>query len=103
MKWLAIFVLALSCSAEDQQFIIGGVVVDAGSRNPLARVRVVISSTSRRTVEVSGNVTTGDGKFRFSVPQGKYTLRAERNGLPAQTFGVDDSRTSPGISIITGA
>ncbi len=48
-------------------------------------------------------VTGSDGKFSFTVPQGKYTLSGVRSGALPQAFGRSGPMSSFGSAIITGA
>ena len=65
---------------------IAGVVVDSITSQPLADVKVTISSADNR--EIVQHFTTGsDGRFLFgSVPVGKYTLMGTARGYRAQGF-----------------
>jgi hypothetical protein len=72
--------LFLVSPAGAQSFTIGGVVVQAASKQPLRRIRVNIAPVEHR--EHSLSVVTGSaGEFSFSgLPKGKYALQVESHG-----------------------
>ena len=107
MKCAAILLLATACAVADEKppevFTIGGVVVDATTKKPARRVRVVLAPSDHVASEVGASIATDNGRFQFNVPAGKYQLRAERNGMPSQTFGAQPSNSGFGIAVIAGA
>src|SRR5205814_10267610 len=65
---------------------ISGVVVDAISSAPLARVQIAIAPVTKRN-EFRTLVTGEEGRFLFdNVEPGKYTLTAERRGYLTEAF-----------------
>jgi hypothetical protein len=73
-------------SPGESTFRIFGVVVDLRSNQPVAGVRVMISSVSERN-SVRSVKTTSNGSFLFDrLPRGKYSLGAESNGYPTQGY-----------------
>lgn len=105
MKLGVLLVLtALSCLGQSnaELFPVGGTVVDGVSGRPLGRVRVVLSPSAAPRRELRAEITGADGRFRFEVPQGKYSMRAERPGLPPQPFGTSTMYFGFGIAIVTG-
>lgn len=67
-----IILVLLSCVAEAQSHtgLIHGVVIDASTRRPLAGATIQVVGR-----EGMGTTADGDGRFRFSVPVGEYSLR----------------------------
>lgn len=63
-----------------------GVVVDARSREPLPFVSVMLYKDTARALVVS---TDFDGRYRFSVPAGHYTLVAKSVGYAEYRREVD--------------
>src|SRR5262245_37386280 len=63
---------------------IAGRVVAADSGNPVARARVVASSTDQGR----GTLTNADGTFEFTeLPDGRYTVTASKSGFLSLAFG----------------
>ncbi len=80
---------------------ISGTVLDGLARCPVGRARVAIVQAERgRQVTL---MTGTDGRFNFeSLPAGKWSLTANRNGfLPAQ-YGQRPVPNSPGSAVFTG-
>ncbi len=71
-----------------QQPVVAGVVVDAGSLRPLVRVRVVLEETNQESV------TDGAGRFRFdNLPSGELTLSVSMLGFRTETRRVTAGQT----------
>jgi len=67
-------------------YVVGGVVVDSGSHEPLANMRVSLALTTTRDQKLE-QTTKQDGRFLFSVNlAAKYTLQVTKPGYPPQTF-----------------
>lgn len=98
---ILLLLLALPFIHAEDQFRIAGKVVDSVSNQPMRHVRVRLApyghADSERFV-----VTANDGRFEFQVGQGRFTLRAERNGVAAQTYNAHPEKRGFGTSIITG-
>ncbi len=89
--------IAFSFAAAAQTFPVAGVVMDGVRGLPLERARVVLASAhlARRAI------TTADGKFSFEMPEGKYTLLAERNGW-GTVYGLPAPSVGFGSAVIVG-
>ncbi|MBV8820935.1 MAG: carboxypeptidase regulatory-like domain-containing protein [Acidobacteriaceae bacterium] len=68
-------------------FPVAGTVVDAVTDQPLRFVRVFVLKSDSTSRELATFSTGEDGRFRFQLPAGKYSLRADRRGWRTQTFG----------------
>ncbi|MGC4055895.1 MAG: carboxypeptidase regulatory-like domain-containing protein [Paludibaculum sp.] len=104
MKRIVLLLLATACMGQDRpsSYTIAGRVTDSVSGRPLTRIRVVLAPSERPTSEVSSAFTAEDGNFRFEVRKGSYHLRAERNGLPGQSYGAESLFSGFGIAVIAG-
>jgi Carboxypeptidase regulatory-like domain len=81
-----------------QTFNISGIVVADQTGSPIARTRMTLSGGRNREWSM---VTGGDGKFSFDVPQGKYSLIAERRGW-LQGFGAVDPSSPFSSAVVNG-
>ncbi len=97
---IAVLFAALTVAAAAQTFPIAGVVVDALSRSPMNRVRILLTP-SARPGEQRAIVTAADGKFYFDVPKGKFGIIAEYRGF-RQPFGQSGPAIGFGVAIFTG-
>ncbi|MEQ1885888.1 MAG: carboxypeptidase-like regulatory domain-containing protein [Bryobacteraceae bacterium] len=79
-------------------YVISGTVVNRIDGKPLEGVRVSLGAATSETL------TTGrDGKFRFEgLKQGKYGLRAERNGFGRQSYRQRSLYANLSTGIVTG-
>jgi hypothetical protein len=69
-----------------EKWKISGVVVDAATNTPLARVQVTITPAGKQNASRSMAVE-GDGRFLFdNLDPGKYSLTAERKGYLREGF-----------------
>jgi hypothetical protein len=84
-----VMLLALVSGAPGQTraaFTLAGVVVRAGTNQPLNHVLVTIAYVPRREWHLS-YITDTDGRFVFqNLPAGKWDLNAEKNGYRAQPY-----------------
>jgi Carboxypeptidase regulatory-like domain len=88
---LALLAVALGASAQTSAaFTLAGVVVRAGTNQPLNHVLVTIAYEGRRDWHLS-YITDTDGRFAFpNLPAGKWHLSAEKNGYRAQPYQGDE-------------
>ena len=94
--------LTASClAAIAQNFPVAGVVVNAQTGSPMRRVRIELKSSEAQSPPLS-TVTGDEGRFSFSVLQGKYSLIAEHGGVRLPFGFVVSSGRTPGVSIVTG-
>src|ERR1035438_4011836 len=89
---------AFTLAAAAQTFTIAGIVTDGLRGAPLNRTQVAILGGRAGKLAVT---TGADGRFSFSVPQGKYNLLAEYNGWRLQ-FGNPEPSVGFGSAIIAG-
>ncbi len=98
MKTPVAFLAALLASAAGAQtFRVAGTVVDSENGGPLGRTRVVLTGGPAPEQSV---ITTGNGRFSFDVPKGKYSLLAAH-----RDYGESYQQTRSGnsdSSIVTG-
>jgi len=80
-------------------FRIAGTVVDAISAHPLARAQVSVTNTKNPN-DRQVMVTADDGRFRFQVNAGKYSLQGAKRGFI--TFAYDQHENF-WTAIVTGA
>src|SRR5882724_5079383 len=98
------FASAAQTSNQDQRailhdnFRIAGTVTSA-STHPLARARVVIVNT-RNPQELQSLVTGEDGRFKFVVGAGKYSLQAAKRGFITGSYNQHEQFST---AIVTGA
>jgi hypothetical protein len=77
---------AQNLTAQDAGYSCSGVVVRAGTRQPLNHVLVTISSTTEKAQEAMF-LTSTDGRFAFAgLGAGKYRLSARKEGYAQQFF-----------------
>lgn len=85
--------LALSAGAPGQAptgFVLSGVVVRAGTNQPLNHVLVTIAYAQRREWHLS-YITDTDGRFVFqNLRAGKWDLSAEKSGTQAEGYQGDE-------------
>ncbi len=86
-------------SPQEGMFEVSGQVVALDTGQPLDRIDVSIADTAVGDRQWHA-VTQANGQFRFLVPQGKYRLSGERNGIPRQVFG--QGAYGFGSSVIVG-
>lgn len=86
-------------TAPSTEFTVSGAVVSDGGGEPLARMRVSLITAQPGSQLQRETVTGEDGRFRFSVPEGRYSLTASRNGIPRQIYG---GLAGFGSAVITG-
>ena len=99
MKLLvAIPAVTVVFAAAAQTYRVSGTVVDSESGAPLNRTRVALTGGPAGELSV---ITTGNGRFSFDMPKGKYTLLAARRdwGLSYGQLGPASGSES---AIITG-
>ena len=78
--------------------LIGGVVRNAWTRQPLRRVAVTLTTTGERPLEAL-TYTDSNGAFAFSgVPQGAYYLSATLTGYERAVYGAR-SKNSPALPV----
>lgn len=84
---VAIFGLAACAPGQTAAgFTLAGIVVKAGTNQPLNHVLVTIRYTQRRDLHLS-YITDTDGRFVFqNLPLGKWDLSAEKNGYPMEPY-----------------
>jgi len=97
MKTLMLGIVA-AVAAAAQTCPVAGVVIDAVRNTPVERARVILSEEGGARQALT---TAADGKFAFSVPEGKYTLYAERNGWRIM-FGNPGPLAGFGSAVIAG-
>jgi len=100
--------MAIAASAVAQQppaappsgdFVIGGILVDSVTGQPIARARVAIELVARGN-SLATVTTAEDGVFSFAkLAAGKYTLSAQARGYLQQAFNQHDEFAS---SIVVG-
>jgi hypothetical protein len=80
---------------------LAGIVVHAGTREPLARARV--TATSPTLAEPRVSITAGDGRFEFrTLPAGVYSLAVTRTGFAPQPFGARAGSAPAAVRLETG-
>ncbi len=80
-------------------FRIAGTVVNATTTQPIARAQVSVTNT-KNPKDSQSIVTSDDGRFRFQVNAGKYSLRAARQGFITSAY---DQHENFWTGIVTGA
>lgn len=93
-----IFFATVGPTASAQTFNISGAIVAEQTGNPIPRMRMTLSGGRGREWTV---VTASDGKFSFDVPQGKFSLIAERQGW-LQGFGAVAPSSPFSSAVVTG-
>jgi hypothetical protein len=89
--------ILLTFAAAAQTFPVAGIVTDGVRGLPVERARVTLASAHL----VRRASTAADGKFSFDVPEGKYTLLAERNGW-GTVYGTPAPSVGFGSAVIVG-
>lgn len=98
---LAVLSLAAACAAQ-AQFRVAGAVVDSVSGQALQRARMTLVWTERAD-RAQTVVSDAAGRFAFDpVPQGKYSLIADRQDYLRQTFGQKSLASGLATAVITG-
>lgn len=86
--------------ANQTDFQISGVLVDANTGQPIQRARVAIAPVTQRD-NFTTVITHEDGRFLFpNLAPGKYTLTAQARGYLLQSFNQHDQYSS---SIVVGS
>jgi len=98
MKTLVAEIL-LVVSAAAQTFPVAGVAIDGARNAPLERARVILADEGGGRQSM---VTGSGGRFAFAVPEGTYTLSAERNEWRV-VYGHPDPSEGFGSAVIAGA
>ncbi len=95
--WWALFF----AQADDKTvWPVAGRAVDARTGAPQARVHVSLSPLDRGPGQAQTLITAQDGRFRFLVPPGKYSLRAARVSGGTQVYGARSRSDGYGIGLI---
>lgn len=66
-------------------FQIAGMVVNAKTSQPLARVQVSVTNT-KNSKDTQSVVTSDDGRFQFQVAAGKYSLQGSKKGFLTSAY-----------------
>ena len=86
MPNLGLFILALLLGQQPAPSTVDGVVVRAGTSEPIARAVVQLSGDGLSAP--AAMMTDADGRFGFqAIPPGRYQLTASRNGYRDSAYG----------------
>ncbi len=78
-----------------------GVVVDAETRTPLSRARVVLTSSALSEPRVA--VTGSDGAYAFHhLPAGEYSVSAARTGYATRQYGERGTAPPSTVALVAG-
>ena len=92
----SLLVLCSLVAGEGSAQVIRGVVVESGTRKPVASVLVSLVDSGNR--DLQRFLADADGSFRFlALRPGRYSVRAERVGMTTET--VDAGDLGPGDTI----
>ncbi|MGC2661275.1 MAG: carboxypeptidase-like regulatory domain-containing protein, partial [Bryobacteraceae bacterium] len=81
-------------------FALAGVMVRAGTNQPLKHVLVTVTYVPRRQWHLS-YITDSDGRFIFAnLPAGKWNLSAEKDGYPPTSYQSDEGYST---AVVLGA
>jgi hypothetical protein len=90
--------IVMAVAAAAQTYPVAGVVTDGVHNAPVERARVILSDESGGRHALT---TGADGRFAFTVPEGKYTLYAERMGWRI-VYGSSGPWAGFGSAVIAG-
>jgi hypothetical protein len=84
-RFVFLFLLCSISFISQAQFVVTGVILDSGSREPLAAASVFCQNTTL------GTVTNKQGEFSLSLKSGGYDLIFSYTGYKTQTVRVSES------------
>lgn len=99
---IALALLFACLGASVPGFTVSGTVVHGITGSPLEKARVSIVPVEQRR-QVRSVATGPDGRFRFDMlPEGKYSLYAERLGFARQSYGQRNLYHQYASAVVTG-
>ncbi|HZQ69210.1 MAG TPA: carboxypeptidase-like regulatory domain-containing protein [Terriglobales bacterium] len=96
---LASLTSAHAAAQPTDMFSISGTVVNAKEGGPLSKVRLVVSDV-RNSENLQSLLTGEDGRFKFRVRAGKYSLQAAKRGYISSAYNQHEQYST---AIVAGA